>query len=726
MLWEWLNAILVPPVAASHRPEVVVSEVAWAGSSISSSDEWLELWSGGDEVIDLAGWTLWDITADPPKLLVTIDDGQIAPDGHFLIANNQPDHEFKNGESTLAVAPDLISTDLSLSNSHLGLELRTGDDEVVDEVGDGETPLAGDRMTHASMERDIEHLRRGTRARAWKTSEAQEGFDPNVVDLGTPSASGRPTILGTDCRLVWGVDDREQPLPLVIHDPDPTTPLEEIRIDDVPASSPVLARPAAFGNRPLALDVADSSGLTRHHETSCLQTQTSSAIAISEVYAAPVPGSEEFIELANTGSEPVDLVGWQLGDSAETDAFTIPESLVLAPGERRAFFQSITKVRLNDTGETVILTDPAGQQRSRTVERARKGLSWAQADASDPHRQGSWGWAAPSPGRANVLLPEAGEENVGGAPLPATLADLVARRAPAEPGAFIELVATVTVPLGLYDERQFVVADGEWAAEVQLPEDSDVPLEVGEVVRLVGRVSRASYPRLLVDVPGIERGVERRTAHLTVDSTYEPRLLQRIRLAGHVVREQGENYLEVSGRRYQVTSRRGLALVPVGEGDELVVEGLLVELDPLRVRILTEDGLTVVQAAPSLRSDDLLGQSAPEELAEPAKVTPPPVHEQESTTASESKPGVPETIITAIEQIAQRIVGVQTALAAGTEAITTESYTAPARARAPVASLVSLFALLLVAGILADWLWEHLCAQSTPLLSSGRSPPSLS
>jgi len=39
---------------------VVVNEVAWAGTSASSSDEWMELYNCGAADIDLTGWTLSD------------------------------------------------------------------------------------------------------------------------------------------------------------------------------------------------------------------------------------------------------------------------------------------------------------------------------------------------------------------------------------------------------------------------------------------------------------------------------------------------------------------------------------------------------------------------------------------------------------------------------------------------------------------------------------------
>ena len=47
-------ATLTPPLA------VLINEVAWAGTSATSSDEWMELHNSGTADIDLTGWTLSD------------------------------------------------------------------------------------------------------------------------------------------------------------------------------------------------------------------------------------------------------------------------------------------------------------------------------------------------------------------------------------------------------------------------------------------------------------------------------------------------------------------------------------------------------------------------------------------------------------------------------------------------------------------------------------------
>jgi hypothetical protein len=54
-------ALPLVPAAAASPPltrEVVVSEIAWIGTSVSSTDEWLELYNNTSNPISLASWTL--------------------------------------------------------------------------------------------------------------------------------------------------------------------------------------------------------------------------------------------------------------------------------------------------------------------------------------------------------------------------------------------------------------------------------------------------------------------------------------------------------------------------------------------------------------------------------------------------------------------------------------------------------------------------------------------
>lgn len=80
----------------------------------------------------------------------------------------------------------------------------------------------------------------------------------------------------------------------------------------------------------------------------------STTIRISEVLANPVgdDAKDEFIELQNFGTTPVNLGNWKISDNKKT--FTIPDSVVLRPGEFQILPRSLTKLALNNSGRETV------------------------------------------------------------------------------------------------------------------------------------------------------------------------------------------------------------------------------------------------------------------------------------------------------------------------------------------------------------------------------------
>ena len=70
-----------PNVNAAENPNVVISEIAWMGTTKSFSDEWIELYnnSGTDVVLD--GWQL-NAADGAPAIMLT---GTIPANGYFLL-----------------------------------------------------------------------------------------------------------------------------------------------------------------------------------------------------------------------------------------------------------------------------------------------------------------------------------------------------------------------------------------------------------------------------------------------------------------------------------------------------------------------------------------------------------------------------------------------------------------------------------------------------------------
>lgn len=137
-----LQVAAVRVSAYAYGPsDVVINEVAWAGTDDSSSDEWIELYNSTNQAIDLTGWSIED---DGGASVYTISAGSIPSYGYFLIEDIE--------EATNVVADALAP--LSLANAGDSLVLKDSGDVVIDTVnGSGGAWYAGTSTPKASMER---------------------------------------------------------------------------------------------------------------------------------------------------------------------------------------------------------------------------------------------------------------------------------------------------------------------------------------------------------------------------------------------------------------------------------------------------------------------------------------------------------------------------------------------------------------------------------------------
>lgn len=127
--------------ALSFDPlDIVISEIGWAGTDTSTSDEWIELYNNTTSDINLSGWTLVAEDGTPDIML----SGIIPAGKHFLL-------ERTDDSSVPTKAADLIYTG-ALSNTVEHLELKY-DTSLIDETPSGASWAAGNNSPIISMER---------------------------------------------------------------------------------------------------------------------------------------------------------------------------------------------------------------------------------------------------------------------------------------------------------------------------------------------------------------------------------------------------------------------------------------------------------------------------------------------------------------------------------------------------------------------------------------------
>ena len=266
--WLLLAAFLSlsPQRMFAQEPRVIISEVAWAGSSVSTSDEWLELTNLTDESVDISGWSIAGAATGGAAL--TLPSGSmIAPHATFLITNY--DHE--NQSSALGVAQDLATTALSLSNSALGLVLQDGAGASIDSAGSGGAPFAGTSagtladgtVRNAGSMVRISPITDGALKESWVAATESSGFDAGIPDLGTPGSSA-------------GFSSSQTSDPVVTTD---TTTAVEPQPSQEPTSG--------------------------------------TSLVINELLTNPPSGEDEWVEVFNASNQDVNTTGWTVMEGSE-------------------------------------------------------------------------------------------------------------------------------------------------------------------------------------------------------------------------------------------------------------------------------------------------------------------------------------------------------------------------------------------------------------------------
>ncbi|MFC2079773.1 lamin tail domain-containing protein [Candidatus Bipolaricaulota bacterium] len=138
--------------------DFVISEVAWAGTASSSSDEWIELHNSSEVEIDLAGWLL--AYGDTLIPLGEVGEDTVEVRTTVLAAGEYLILERTNDDSVSDIVGDLLFKG-ALPNAGISIELRNPAGEIVDSVsllesgwpagtaGDGEPPYCTMERTHA-------------------------------------------------------------------------------------------------------------------------------------------------------------------------------------------------------------------------------------------------------------------------------------------------------------------------------------------------------------------------------------------------------------------------------------------------------------------------------------------------------------------------------------------------------------------------------------------------
>ncbi|MFZ2681673.1 MAG: lamin tail domain-containing protein [Patescibacteria group bacterium] len=369
-----LSAMFALSASAQDAPHVYISEINWAGSSLSTSDEWLELVNVGTEAVDLSHYVLTGTATGDGA--IEIAEGTLLPAGKTLLIANYAANDPK---STLLISPDLVTTAISLPNSALEIFLTTPEGVVIDSYSDSGTPDYGANNPSTSIERQLTDL-------SWNSSQSSSGLSV-AAQLGTPGSVNLPTpiVIDDPAPVEPEPATEPEPEPVIIIDPPAEVP-EPVVVTDISCPPPVIpvcpetilvqdsvpvtpaistpAEPVVIIESPVVteenpiIDLPETSTevpVVPVVDTPSVQKILPGELVINELVSDPLDGVE-WVEFRNQSTRTLDLTGSTLLDASERvselpDVELAPDALVVIENPNG---------NLNNGSETISLFDSYG------------------------------------------------------------------------------------------------------------------------------------------------------------------------------------------------------------------------------------------------------------------------------------------------------------------------------------------------------------------------------
>ncbi|MEK7183553.1 MAG: lamin tail domain-containing protein, partial [Patescibacteria group bacterium] len=370
-----LSAVLAVPARAEDSPQVFIVEINWAGSEVSTADEWIELVNLGQTSIDLSHWVLTGTATGGGA--IEIAEGTIIEPSHTLLIAN---YALGDPKTTLLTAPSLVTTALSLPNSSLSILLTTPEGLVIDNYTDSGTPDFGLTDPSTSIERDLVTL-------LWRSSTQSLNLS-SISQLGSPGSVSLPVVMNDEPiemiappSLPMPGEERDKPtqvesdsevieVPVVTEpaldpaiNPEPCTEVALITGSEAPPEDPTIPlvlveqTPPALEPVPIAPEIPTAQITSENQllNTSRIQEIALGDLIINELVSDPTDDLE-WVEILNASSSTIDLTGSTLVDAGDHVTSLPAESL--AAGSLLVIENP--NGNLNNSGDTLTLIDSYG------------------------------------------------------------------------------------------------------------------------------------------------------------------------------------------------------------------------------------------------------------------------------------------------------------------------------------------------------------------------------
>jgi hypothetical protein len=372
--------LLFPTIVLAEAPPtpLLIGEVAWAGSSKSTADEWLELWNLGDEPIDLTGY--YFIGAGGTEGIIFDESAVIPPRSAFLVANYDAE------KSAIAIDPQLITTSISLPNDKLKIELFNADGILIDVAGDGTKPPSGaSSSTKVSMVRAVDG--------SWLDADTRERMDEGIADFGTPGicdgcAWSEADLENANATTTDAIESTSSTGTIEIIEQ--TTTTTEVIVTETATSTAATSTQETIVEtvtippppETVALETVSNTPETTGTATVSTQTAYYPLFRLHRIFPAPPSGEREWVEVKlPDGASLSDLDGYALYDASSRVALFPPADMTLISQIDQIVRIELTSARLNNGGDTVELRRPDGSVVERMAyPKTASGESWIKND----------------------------------------------------------------------------------------------------------------------------------------------------------------------------------------------------------------------------------------------------------------------------------------------------------------------------------------------------------
>lgn len=393
----------LPPTPVPFKA-VVISEVAWMGTSSStSSDEWIELFNNTTEPVDLNGWRLRSYRYSGGDFYLNLNialTGVIQPrdanatqgntSGYYLLetrtnavnypGGNDPQGQiytgslYNTGEILLLCSPYnlQVAFNCNVNTKNQIVDFVNGS---LNTNGSIKPWAAGSSTTYGSMERK----------NVLSDEETAYFTHTGLTPRSGQDANGN-AIKGTPGHPNWA-----------------------FTVTATPRITPTLTPTRTPTRRPAAAPILEINEILARAGTDWNNDGS------VDVY-------DEYIEVINYGTVSLNLSGYRLDDyeldasgKVIANAFTLP-SQTLQPGEKAVFYGSQTGIRLDDSGDTVRLLRSNGDVVDARTYPIVKALDWSICR----YRDGFVSWVMgcfPTPGLPNQLTGSLPVSTSNGQPL---------------------------------------------------------------------------------------------------------------------------------------------------------------------------------------------------------------------------------------------------------------------------------------------------------------------